>query len=185
MSSAHDFCKQIGPRSGPTKRQDPNCLALWWYSWNNFSKPLSLNKSADDKKHAKLPRRERVKTCITGNVPWFLSSAVFLLKIKPLQNITSGVSQPSEFQTVWVQIKLDISSGMILIYLTVCKGYQTINVITSRLRVAWNVWICNWSPFWLLKSRWSRCFNGFSYPRFVAPSVIDAEVQKRKGSPLK
>ena len=31
VSSAHEFCKQFGPRSGPTERQhghDPNCLTL-------------------------------------------------------------------------------------------------------------------------------------------------------------
>ena len=35
LSSADNFCKQFGPRSGPTTvgpDLDPNCLTFWWHS---------------------------------------------------------------------------------------------------------------------------------------------------------
>ena len=40
---------------------DPNCLALWWYSWKNFYEKIDFEKSADDKKHETLPSRLKLK----------------------------------------------------------------------------------------------------------------------------
>ena len=65
VSSVLNFCKQFGPRSG---RQnvgpylDPSCLTLWWYSWKNFSKKLTLKKISrrQDKKHDIFSRGQRV-----------------------------------------------------------------------------------------------------------------------------
>ena len=61
VSSADNLCKKFGPRSGLTYRQawsGSKRLTLWLYSWNDFSKKLILEKkSADAKKHAKLPKR--------------------------------------------------------------------------------------------------------------------------------
>ena len=51
MLSADDLCRQFGPRSGrPSVKPDldPNCLSLWWYSWENFSKKLILKKKTAD-----------------------------------------------------------------------------------------------------------------------------------------
>ena len=42
MSSADKFCKQFGPRSGPTRCWDPNCLTLRWSSWKKKKKKLIL-----------------------------------------------------------------------------------------------------------------------------------------------
>ena len=52
---------KFGPRSGPTKcrASSGSKLTLWWYSWKNFSKKLILKKISN-KKHAKLPSRQRV-----------------------------------------------------------------------------------------------------------------------------
>ena len=47
VSSADNFCKLFGPRSGPTNvgpDLDPNYLTLWRYTCKNFSKKLILKK---------------------------------------------------------------------------------------------------------------------------------------------
>ena len=62
----------------------------------------------------------------------FLSSVDFFLN-QLFQNILLGI--PSECLTVWIQIRPDVSSGLILIQ-TVCKIYQqTTKVATSGERV--------------------------------------------------
>ena len=50
----------------------------------------------------------------------FLSDADFF-QIVFSKKILSGIS--SEWQTVWIQIRPDILSGLIWV-LTICKGYQ-------------------------------------------------------------
>ena len=46
---------------------------------------------------------------------------------------------PSECQTVWIQIRPDMLSGLIWVQ-TVHKGYQqTTTVTTSRGRVKWQI----------------------------------------------
>ena len=68
-----------------------------------------------------------------GNFACFLSSVVFFLKINFLKKNLSVI--PSEYQTIWIQIKPDVFSGLIWVK-TVCKGYQqTTEVATNRGRV--------------------------------------------------
>ena len=58
VSSTDNLCKQIGPRSGPTKCRldlDPNCLTLWWYSWKNFQKNWFWKNQVMTKKHKIFP----------------------------------------------------------------------------------------------------------------------------------
>ena len=64
MSSADNLCKQFGPRLGPTKAGHdlvPNCLTLMVFLKDFFKNVDFEKKSADDKKHDKLPIRQRVK----------------------------------------------------------------------------------------------------------------------------
>ena len=56
VSSADNFCKQFGVRSGPTFCRSwsrPNCFTFWWYCWRIFQKSLLWKNSADDKKFEK------------------------------------------------------------------------------------------------------------------------------------
>ena len=46
------FANSLGPdqaRQNVGPDLDPNCLTLWWYSWNKFSKRWFWQNSADDK----------------------------------------------------------------------------------------------------------------------------------------
>ena len=69
MSAADNFWKQFGPKSGPTKLRpvfsrsdlDSNCLTLMVFL-EEFFKKVYFEKKSADKKHEKLPSRERVKT---------------------------------------------------------------------------------------------------------------------------
>ena len=66
----------------------------------------------------------------------FLSPVDFFLKLTFSKKNLLGL--PSECQTVWIQIRSDILSGLIRVQ-TVCKGYQqTIKVVTGGKRV--NLW---------------------------------------------
>ena len=64
VSSADYFCKQFGPRSGPTNvgpDLDPNCLTIGWYSRKNCLKKWILKKiSILQKSMQKFPKRSRV-----------------------------------------------------------------------------------------------------------------------------
>ena len=63
LSSADNFCKQIGPRSGPTKCwawSGSNLFDAQMYFLNLFRKS-GLKKSADNKKHEKISEAQRVK----------------------------------------------------------------------------------------------------------------------------
>ena len=54
--SAHNLCKQIGPRSGPTKGRvwsGSNRFDTHWYNWNNFLKKLILKKISRRQKSMK------------------------------------------------------------------------------------------------------------------------------------
>ena len=68
-----------------------------------------------------------------GNSACFLSSVDFFFKITFFQRNLLGI--PSVCQSVWIQIRPDILSGLICVQ-TVCKRYQqTTKVTTSRKRV--------------------------------------------------
>ena len=59
MSPADNFYKQFGPRPGLTNCQawsGSNYLTLWWYSWENVSKKLIL-----EKKIRRQKKREKFK----------------------------------------------------------------------------------------------------------------------------
>ena len=75
MSSADNLCKQFGPRSD----LDPNCLKLWWYSWNNFSKMLNLKNICrpHQKNDEKLPSMQRVNS---ETPPKFEAGNIFKFK---------------------------------------------------------------------------------------------------------
>ena len=70
--------------------------------------------------------------CMLGNFSCFLLSADFFQN-QLFRKILSGI--PSECQTAWIQIRIDVI--LVLIWFqTVCKGYQqTIKVATSKERV--------------------------------------------------
>ena len=57
--------------------------------------------------------------CKLGNFPCFLLSADFFSKFS--KNISGLI--PSEFQTVWIQVRPDMLSGLSWVQ-TVCTGYQ-------------------------------------------------------------
>ena len=59
--------------------------------------------------------------CTLENFSCFLLSADFLSKSTCLRKILSGLS--SECQTDWIQIRPDVSSGLIWVQ-SVCKGYE-------------------------------------------------------------
>ena len=59
--------------------------------------------------------------CMLANFACFYLSADFFLQNMHFQKIISGI--PSECQTVWIQIRPDILSGLIWVQ-TVCTGHQ-------------------------------------------------------------
>ena len=61
----------------------------------------------------------------------FLSSADFFQN-QLFQKLLSG--KPSKCQTVWIQIRPDILSGLIWVQ-TVCKGYQQAALVGSKLTI--------------------------------------------------
>ena len=63
-----------------------------------------------------------------GNFACFLSSVDFFFKLIFSKKNLLGI--PSVYQTVWVQIRLDILSGLIWVQ-TVCKGYQQMTKVTA------------------------------------------------------
>ena len=76
----------------------------------------------------------------------FLLSAVFFFQNKLFRKILSGI--PSECQTVWIQIRPNILSGLIWVQ-TVCKDYQQmtqrgkelISLLTTQLAsFAFEIW---------------------------------------------
>ena len=68
--------------------------------------------------------------CILGNFAClFLSSANFFQN-QPFRKILSGL--PSGCQTVWIQIRPDILSGLIWVQ-TVFKGYQQTTLVSKEL----------------------------------------------------
>ena len=71
--------------------------------------------------------------CILGDfLMLFLLSAEFFQNL-PFQKILSGIS--SECQTVLIQIRPDVLSGLVLVQ-TVCKGYQ--QTILGRKVITFN-----------------------------------------------
>ena len=76
----------------------------------------------------------------------FLSSADFFQN-RPFRKILSGI--PAECQTVWIQIRPDITSGLIWVQ-TVCKGYQQTTLVGNELMgIIWapprenlSSWVC-------------------------------------------
>ena len=73
-----------------------------------------------------------------------LSSADFFIKI------LSGI--PSECQTVWIQIRPDILSGLIWVQ-TVCKGYQQMTLVGNELSTIIN------SVLGLTKECWQKHYH--------------------------
>ena len=59
---------------------------------------------------------------------FFLLSEDFFFKINYLKKNLSGI--PSECQTVWIQIRPDVLSGLIWVQ-TVCKGYQQMTKVAT------------------------------------------------------
>ena len=57
VSSADNFCKQFGPKSGPTicPDLDPKCLTLMLILSKNFSKKVILKKSRQQKSMKNFP----------------------------------------------------------------------------------------------------------------------------------
>ena len=71
--------------------------------------------------------------CMLGNFAYFFVVCGLFLLNEIFQKNLPGI--PSECQTVWIQIRPDILSGLIWVQ-TVCKGYQqTTKVATSGERV--------------------------------------------------
>ena len=69
--------------------------------------------------------------CLLGNFACFLLSADFFFEINYFEKIILGI--PSECQTVWIQIRPDILSGLIWVQ-TVCQGYQQMTLVGKGLR---------------------------------------------------
>ena len=67
--------------------------------------------------------------CLLGIFSYFFVVCCFY-KINFFKKILSGI--PSECQTVWIQIRLDILSGLIWVQ-TVCKGYQQMTPVGKEL----------------------------------------------------
>ena len=72
MLFTNNFCKQIGPRSGPTKCWAWSVSKLFYtllVLLKELFKKVDFEKKADNKKHAKLPSipRQRVNPLYTGN----------------------------------------------------------------------------------------------------------------------
>ena len=59
--------------------------------------------------------------CMLGNFACFFIVWIFYLKTEFFKKNLLGI--PSEYQTVWIQIRPDILSGLIWVQ-TVCKAYQ-------------------------------------------------------------
>ena len=72
--------------------------------------------------------------CPLGKFSCFLSSADFFQII--FWKILSGI--PSECQTDWIQIRLNILLGMIWVQ-TACKSYQKMTLGGKELRVIWQI----------------------------------------------
>ena len=72
--------------------------------------------------------------CMLGNFACFFFCHLWIFFLNKLfQKCLSGI--PSECQTLWIQIRPDVLSGLILVQ-TVCKGYQqTTKVANSGERV--------------------------------------------------
>ena len=66
----------------------------------------------------------------------FLSSADFFQN-QFFRKILSEI--PSECQTVWIQIRPDISSGLIWVQI-VCKGYQQMALVGKELNICVLPW---------------------------------------------
>ena len=84
----NNLCKQIGPRSGPSKHwawSGSNLIILRCNCWKNFSKKLILKKKQQTKKKAwkKITRRQRVKPVAPLNScmlqKWKKSTQIFYL----------------------------------------------------------------------------------------------------------
>ena len=78
LSSADNFCKQLGPRSGPTKHPTwsaSKLFTLWWVSWNIFWKKVYFEKKKISRrqKNVKLPSIQRVKISLIFE-PVYLSN---------------------------------------------------------------------------------------------------------------
>ena len=154
MSSADNFCKQFGPRAGPTKCRSWSGSKLFdtlIVFLKDFVKKADSEKIQQTTTKAwKLPSMQKVKqqkNNITSGLMktlhlliacWvilyaFVSSADFFQN-KPFQKILSGI--PSDCQTLWIQIRLDRMSSLIWVQ-TVCKGYQQMakKCIRSRERL--------------------------------------------------
>ena len=77
--------------------------------------------------------------CMLGNFTcFFVICGFFFFSINFFQKHLSGI--PSECQTVWIQIRPDILSGLICVQ-TICKGYQQISNVTSRGERVKNLYI--------------------------------------------
>ena len=102
--------------------------------------------------------------CLLGNFArLFLSSADFF-ENQLFRNILSGI--PSECQTVWIQIRPDILSGLIWVQ-TVCKGYQQMTL--SRH------WVNKTLKFWTLVA----CHKGLEQTvHFVGPDMCPNSLQR-------
>ena len=69
--------------------------------------------------------------CLQGNFFYdILSSADFFLKSTFSKRVSRLVS---ECQTVWVEIRPNVLSGLIWVQ-TVCKGYQQMTLVGKELR---------------------------------------------------
>ena len=64
---------------------------------------------------------------LLGNFAYFIASADFF---KIIFSKNSGI--PLGFQTVWIQIRPNILSGLIWVQ-TVCKGYQQMTLVDKKL----------------------------------------------------
>ena len=98
------------------------CTFLYTYYFSIAIMLIKINLSKSSKlKFIKITcKNNRLALC-----PWeifhaFLSSADFFSK-STFRKILSEI--PFEYQTVWIQIRPDIWSGLIWVQ-TVCKGYQ-------------------------------------------------------------
>ena len=88
VSSADNFCKQIGVRSGLTKHRpnlDPNCLTLRQYSWKNILKSWFWEKSADVQKSMQNFPAFRVKrTGVSSNTLHLPAPYVYRVQLDSL-----------------------------------------------------------------------------------------------------
>ena len=75
-----------------------------------------------------VPKCLKLTPSILANFACFLIVCRFFSKSSFFQKILSGIA--SRCQTVWIQIRPDIMSGLIWVQ-TVCKGYQQIYVVVN------------------------------------------------------